>query len=79
MFSSRKVHKDDVWDGVVVDKTRRATDGSNLYHYVELRLADGARKKIRVEKELWETLDAGDRLVKEAGSPAPVKAGPSGG
>ncbi|WP_338693050.1 hypothetical protein V2W30_01820 [Streptomyces sp. Q6] len=76
MFSSRKVHKDDVWDGVVVDKTRRAPDGSNLYHYVELRLTDGSRKKIRVEKELWENLDAGDRLVKEAGVTAPTKAPP---
>ncbi|MFK8908526.1 hypothetical protein [Streptomyces sp. YS-3] len=74
MFKSRKVHKEDVWDGVVIDKSQGMTDGSNLFHYVEVRLQDGTVKKVRVEKALWESLGAGDRLVKEAGTTAPVKA-----
>ncbi|MEV5977424.1 hypothetical protein [Streptomyces sp. NPDC052114] len=73
MFKSRKVREEDAWDGTVVDKTRRATDGSNLYHYVEVRLKDGASMKARVEKALWESLAPGDRLVKEAGTAAPTK------
>ncbi|MFJ9180083.1 hypothetical protein [Streptomyces sp. NPDC102360] len=74
MFKSRKVHKEDAWDGVVVDKTRRATDGSNVYHYVEIRLQDGTTVKVRVDKPLWESLTSGDHLVKEAGAAAPAKA-----
>ncbi|WP_329404180.1 DUF7489 domain-containing protein [Streptomyces melanogenes] len=74
MFKSRKVHKGDAWGGVVIDKTRGVTDGSNLYHYVELRLQDGTTKKVSIAKALWETLNAGDRLVKEPGSRAPAKA-----
>ncbi|MFI1170258.1 DUF7489 domain-containing protein [Streptomyces melanogenes] len=74
MFKSRKVREGDAWDGVVIDKTRGMTDGSNLYHYVEVRLQDGTTKKARIEKALWETLTTGDRLVKEPGSPAPTKA-----
>ncbi|GGP55226.1 DUF7489 domain-containing protein [Streptomyces melanogenes] len=74
MFKSRKVHEGDAWDGVVIDKTRGMTDGSNLYHYVEVRLQDGTTKKARIEKALWETLNTGDHLVKEPGSPAPAKA-----
>ncbi|MGW5418726.1 DUF7489 domain-containing protein [Streptomyces sp. NPDC003943] len=74
MLNSRKVHKEDAWDGVVVDKVRRLTDGSNLYHYVEVRLQDGTTKKARIEKALWESLTTGDRLVKEAGATAPTRA-----
>ncbi|MFJ2774577.1 hypothetical protein [Streptomyces sp. NPDC087300] len=74
MFKSRKVRTEDAWSGTVVDKTRAATDGSNLYHYVEVRLEDGTSKKARIEKALWESLTTGDRLVKEAGATAPAKA-----
>ncbi|MFJ2740710.1 hypothetical protein ACIO3O_13675 [Streptomyces sp. NPDC087440] len=74
MFKSRKTHEKDAWSGVVVDKSRGMTDGSSLYHYVKVRLADGSTKKVRIDGTLWESLDSGDRLVKEAGAPAPVKA-----
>ncbi len=73
MFSSRKVRAEDAWEGVVIDTTRRATDGSNLYHYVEVRRPDGKTRKFRIEKDLWETLSPGDRLVKEPGTSAPVR------
>ncbi|MFB8181530.1 hypothetical protein ACFC8N_37020 [Streptomyces sp. NPDC055966] len=76
MFKSRKVHEEDAWDGIVIDKTREAPDGSNHYHYVEVRLQDGTTKKARIDKALWESLATGDRLVKEAGTTAPVKAHP---
>lgn len=74
MFNSRKVREEDAWDGVVIDKTRRATDGSNLYHYAKLRLQDGTTKKVRLDKDLWRSLEPGNRLVKEPGTPAPHKA-----
>ncbi|WP_327673497.1 MULTISPECIES: hypothetical protein [unclassified Streptomyces] len=74
MFKSRKVRKEDAWDGIVIDKTRRATDGSNLYHYVEVRLQDDSTLKVRVDKPLWESLTIGDHLVKESGASEPTKA-----
>ncbi|MFF0745550.1 hypothetical protein ACFYVL_34630 [Streptomyces sp. NPDC004111] len=73
MFKSRKVREADVWDGVVVDKSRGMTDGSSLYHYVEVRLQDGTAQKFRIDEALWNSLNTGDRLVKEAGAKAPVK------
>ncbi|OIJ95180.1 DUF7489 domain-containing protein [Streptomyces monashensis] len=76
MFKSRKVHEEDAWDGIVIDKTRKAPDGSNLYHYVEVRLQDSTTKKARIDKVLWESLAIGDRLVKEAGTATPAKAHP---
>ncbi|MFB7593963.1 hypothetical protein [Streptomyces sp. NPDC056160] len=74
MPKSRKVREEDAWEGVVVDRTRRATDGSGLYHYVEVRLSAGGTGKFRVDKALWESVGPGDRLVKAAGAAAPVKA-----
>ncbi|CAM5274163.1 hypothetical protein SSPIM334S_07512 [Streptomyces spiroverticillatus] len=74
MFTSRKVHEKDAWSGAVVDKSRGMSDGSNMYHYVQVRLEDGTTKKVRVDGTLWESLTTGDRLVKEAGTAAPVKA-----
>ncbi|EYT79517.1 MULTISPECIES: DUF7489 domain-containing protein [unclassified Streptomyces] len=74
MVKSRKVQEEDAWDGVVADKTRRSTDGSGLYHYVEVRLSGGGTGRFRVDKALWETLSVGDRLVKEAGAAAPARA-----
>lgn len=74
MPKSRKVREEDAWDGVVVDKSRGTTDGSGLYHYVEVRLAGGGTGKFRVGRALWESLGPGDRLVKEAGAAAPAKA-----
>ncbi|MGH4029037.1 DUF7489 domain-containing protein [Actinomycetota bacterium Odt1-20B] len=72
MFTSRKSGKDESWEGVVTDKSRGMTDGSNMYHYAEIRLTDGQTKKVRVGRSLWKDLAVGDRLVKEAGTD-PVK------
>jgi hypothetical protein len=76
MSKSRKVYEEDAWNGIVIDKTRGAPDGSNLYHDVEVRLQDGATKKARIDKALWESLATSDRLGKEAGTTTPVKAHP---
>jgi hypothetical protein len=72
MFRSRRVRKNEAWEGVVTAKSRNMPDGSNLYHYLEVAFTDGKTKKIRVNGSLWESLRAGDRIVKKAGSD-PVK------
>ncbi|MFE6889368.1 hypothetical protein [Streptomyces sp. NPDC057694] len=48
------------------------TDGSNMYRYVEIRLADGSTTKVRVGRDLWKSVEAGDRIVKRPGAD-PVK------
>ncbi|WP_076261855.1 DUF7489 domain-containing protein [Intrasporangium flavum] len=60
------------WDGTVVKKSRGLLDGSNLYRRLELRLADGGVTKVRVDRELWDSLEVGDRVSKEPGAD-PVK------
>ncbi|MBJ7901832.1 hypothetical protein ACIQMP_13770 [Streptomyces sp. NPDC091385] len=72
MFTSRKPGQDDSWEGVVTDKSRGMLDGSNMYHFVQLRLPDGESRKIRIPRRLWKEVTVGDRLVKRPGSD-PVK------
>jgi hypothetical protein len=55
------------WNAVVVAKSRALLDGSNLYRRVTVRFDDGREGKIRVPRDLWKQIEAGDRLVKEAG------------
>ena len=55
------------WNAVVVAKSRALLDGSNLYRRVTVRFDDGREEKIRVPRALWKQIEAGDRLVKEAG------------
>jgi hypothetical protein len=69
MFRSRRPATDEAWEGTVVTKSRRNTDGFNLYHYVEVALADGTTRKVRVDRKLWKALADGDGIVKQAGSP----------
>ncbi|MFJ3663263.1 hypothetical protein ACIPPM_22670 [Streptomyces sp. NPDC090119] len=73
MFKSRKPGQDDAWEGVVTDKSRGMLDGSNMYHFVELRLSDGESTKVRIGRRLWKDVAVGDRLVKRPGDD-PVKA-----
>ncbi|MEW2164469.1 hypothetical protein AB0912_15955 [Streptomyces sp. NPDC007084] len=73
MFKSRKPAPGDAWEGVVEGKSRGMLDGANMYHFVEVRSADGQLTKVRVERRLWKSLAVGDRIVKEAGRD-PVKA-----
>jgi hypothetical protein len=47
-------------------------DGSFLYRYIELELSDGTTRKIRVDKGLYDSVDIGDRISKQAGA-APTR------
>jgi len=60
----------------VAGKRRRIGPGGQYVTYrVTVTLADGTVREIRVRRALWKTLAAGDRLVKQPGQRAPVKAG----
>ncbi|WP_428949842.1 DUF7489 domain-containing protein [Streptomyces sp. cg35] len=72
MFTSRKVRQDDAWEGAVTEKSRGMLDGSNMYHFVKVRRADGENVKVRISRRLWKAVAVGDRLVKRPGSD-PVK------
>jgi hypothetical protein len=69
MFRSRRPAPEAAWEGIVVDKSRANPDGSNLYHYLKIKLSDGTTSKIRVDRDLWESLADGDAIVKRAGHP----------
>ena len=68
---SRK-HDDRAWSGVVIAKHRRMLDGSNLYHHLEIRTADGTTTKERVDGRFWKAVTEGDQISKVPGEP-PVK------
>jgi hypothetical protein len=68
MFNSRRIAWEDSWEGTVLKKKHSMTDGSNMYHYVEVRLSDGESKKFRISGHLWGSLAEGDDIVKVAGS-----------
>jgi hypothetical protein len=61
------VSSDETWDATVVKKSRAPLDGSNLYRRLTVRRADGQEDTIRVSRELWKSVEVGDRLVKAAG------------
>lgn len=58
---------EDAWSATVVKKSRGLLDGSNMYRRLALRTDDGATRKIRVGRELWNEVAVGDRILKEAG------------
>jgi hypothetical protein len=68
MFKSRQPAPDEAWEGVVLDKSRGLTDGSNLYRYLTVRLSTGETRKIRADRGLWDSVAEGDGIVKQAGS-----------
>ncbi|KOU23368.1 hypothetical protein ADK52_17995 [Streptomyces sp. WM6372] len=72
MTKSHEVRRDDSWEGVVTHMSRGMLDGSNMYHFAEIRLADGASVKVRIGRRLWKAIAVGDRLVKRPGAD-PVK------
>lgn len=77
MFSLFKKHRDEAWDGVVVDKKRSMSNapgsGTVLYYFLMLRLADGSTKRVRVHRSLFKSVDEGDHVVKAAGERAVKK------
>ncbi|GHB66864.1 hypothetical protein GCM10010347_41110 [Streptomyces cirratus] len=56
---------DDSWEGVVTKMSRGMLDGSNMYHFVEIRLANGESVKVRISRRLWKSVTVGDRIVKQ--------------
>jgi hypothetical protein len=72
MFSLRRSHRNEAWEGVVVAKKRGMPDGSSVYFYLKVQLSDGSTKRVRVHRDLWKSLDDGDTVVKAAGA-EPVK------
>lgn len=67
MFRSRRPAADEVWEGVVVNKSRNMPDGSSMYYYVTVQFTDGHTKKIRIDRDLWESLSEDEGIVKVAG------------
>ena len=67
MFRSRRPAADEVWEGVVVNKSRNMPDGSSMYYYVTVQFTDGDTKKIRIDRDLWESLSEDEGIVKVAG------------
>ncbi|MFF3542924.1 hypothetical protein [Streptomyces platensis] len=68
MFISHKAGRDDSWEGIVVNKSRGMLDGSNMYHFVEVRLAGGESVKVRISRRLWKSIEVDDRIVKRPGA-----------
>ncbi|MCF3142931.1 DUF7489 domain-containing protein [Streptomyces platensis] len=68
MLKSHKAGRDDSWEGIVIDKSRGMLDGSNMYHFVEVRLADGESVKVRISRRLWKSIAVDDRIVKRPGA-----------
>ncbi|WP_329192298.1 MULTISPECIES: DUF7489 domain-containing protein [unclassified Streptomyces] len=64
MSKPREFGRDDSYEGVVTDKSRGMLDGSNMYHFVEIRLTDGESVKVRIGRRLWKSIAVGDRIVK---------------
>ncbi|MFE3886095.1 hypothetical protein ACFXPQ_24840 [Streptomyces lydicus] len=68
MFTSREIRRDEDWEGIVTHKSRGMLDGSNMYHFVEVRLADGESLKVRISRRLWKSIEVNDRIVKRPGA-----------
>ena len=68
MFKARKPAIDETWDGIVLAKSRGMPDGSFLYRYIEIELAEGTTRKIRVDRALYDALNIGDSITKRAGT-----------
>ncbi|WP_449479939.1 DUF7489 domain-containing protein [Streptomyces avidinii] len=64
MSKSHETGRDDAWEGVVTGRSRGMLDGSNMYHFVEVRLTDGSSVKVRIARRLWKSLAVGDRIAK---------------
>lgn len=60
------------WRGTVIKKSRGLFDGANLYRRLIVRLEDGSTVKLRVNRALWNTVEAGDSVTKHLGAD-PVK------
>ena len=60
------------WTGIVVKKSRGLLDGSTMYRRLTIRLVDGSTTKVRVGRDLWDSVTEGDLITKASGED-PVK------
>ncbi|MGI5241108.1 DUF7489 domain-containing protein [Dactylosporangium sp. CA-139066] len=58
---------ENAWSGTVAKKSRALLDGSNLYRRLEVRLDDGTHLDVKVDRDLWNQLEVGDRLEQQDG------------
>ncbi|MFD7154758.1 hypothetical protein ACFV9C_09180 [Kribbella sp. NPDC059898] len=58
----------DAWTGVVVKKSRAMYDGANLYRKLEVQLDGGEVRDVKVKRDLWKSLEVGDRVTKASGA-----------
>ncbi|MFF1556176.1 hypothetical protein [Streptomyces sp. NPDC058279] len=68
MSKTHEVGRADSWEGVVTAMSRGMLDGSNMYHFAEIRLDGGETVKIRIDRRLWKSIAVGDRIVKRPGA-----------
>ncbi|MEV6347475.1 hypothetical protein [Actinoplanes sp. NPDC051851] len=57
----------DTWSGTIVQKSRALLDGSNLYRRLTVALDDGSELDVKLDRDLWQQVEVGDRLVKPPG------------
>ena len=81
ILKARKKRMAENWKGTLVDKkiivSFRTSDGhrySENTYYLYIDLVDGTRKNIHVSKKLYDELNVGNKLEKQAGKYDPVKA-----
>lgn len=63
----------DTWQGTVYAKPSVPPGDRSAYRYVTITFKGGHREFVRVRRELWETLKAGDIVVKSSGVLDPAK------
>ncbi|MFE2145221.1 hypothetical protein ACFXA3_26385, partial [Streptomyces sp. NPDC059456] len=68
MSHSHETGSGDSWEGVVIHLSRGMLDGANMYHFAEIRRADGETVKVRIGRRLWKSLTVGDRILKRPGA-----------
>ncbi|KPI33643.1 hypothetical protein OV450_1267 [Actinobacteria bacterium OV450] len=68
MSKPHEAGRGDSWEGVVVHLSRGMLDGANMYHFAEVRRADGESVKVRISRRLWKSLAVGDRIHKRPGA-----------
>ncbi|MBU2693795.1 MULTISPECIES: hypothetical protein [Pimelobacter] len=56
----------EAWEGVVVKKSRGLYDGANMYRRLKVRTTGGAIVKARVDKDVWNAVEVGDAVRRDA-------------
>ncbi len=69
--------KNEAWTGEVIDKYHTEWDDEDSvnkdYYTLKIKIDDGKVRKFNVNKELFDKVEAGDKIKKEKGSSLPKK------